>query len=161
MIFVKISIGFFLLRVAVVRIQRQIIYAVVFLTAITGVVFLFVTAFQCSPISYFWNRSQPGHCLRMDVIIGLTYFFSSINALCDFTFGLLPVFLVWNLKINKKEKLALVPILGMGAVYVRNTRPMCPCADIRYSASTAVLVRMAYVKEFRDPDFLCAFVCLQ
>jgi hypothetical protein len=88
----------------------------VFLTAITGVIFLFVTAFQCTPLSYFWDRSQPGHCINADIIIGLTYFFGSISALCDFTFGLLPVFLVWNLKMNKREKIALVPILGMGCV---------------------------------------------
>ena len=88
----------------------------VLLTVITGVVFLFVTVFQCAPVSYFWNRSQPGHCINMDIIIGLTYFFGIISGLCDFTFGLLPLFLVWNLKMNKRDKIALVPILGMGCV---------------------------------------------
>jgi hypothetical protein len=119
MIFAKVSIGYFLLRVTVSRIHRRIIYTMVYLTVVTGIVFLFVTAFQCTPISYFWERidpSKPGHCINIDTIIGLTYFFSSVNALCDFTFGLLPVFLVWDLKMDRKEKIALVPILGMGCV---------------------------------------------
>jgi len=116
MIFAKASIGFFLLRVAVVRIQRQIIYAVVSTTVVVGTVFLFVTVFECSPVSYFWNRTQPGHCVSIDVIIGLTYFYSVVNAICDFTFGLLPVFLVWNLKMDRKVKIILIPVLGMGCV---------------------------------------------
>ncbi|KEF57970.1 uncharacterized protein A1O9_05893 [Exophiala aquamarina CBS 119918] len=141
MIFAKTSIGFFLLRVAVARIQRQVIYSVVCTTVVVGIVFLFVTVFECSPVSYFWNRAQDGHCLSMDVIIGLTYFYSVVNAICDFTFGLLPVFLVWKLQMDRRVKIILIPILGMGCV-----------------AAIAVLVRMAYVRDFADPDFLWATV---
>ena len=116
MILTKVSIGFFLLRVTVVRIQRQIIYAVVCTTVVIGIVFLFVTVFECHPVSFFWNRDQKGQCLDMDVIIGLTYFYSAVNAICDFTFGLLPIFLVWNLQMDRRMKIILIPILGMGCV---------------------------------------------
>jgi hypothetical protein len=155
MIFAKISIGFFLLRVTVVRIQRQVIYCVVCTTVVVGIVFLFVTVFECSPVSYFWNRAQEGHCLSMDVIIGLTYFYSVVNAICDFTFGLLPVFLVWNLQMDKRVKIILIPILGMGCVSVRYPPFLTSLRSRSHSAAIAVLVRMAYVREFADPDFLC------
>ncbi|KAK5062888.1 hypothetical protein LTR84_004963 [Exophiala bonariae] len=141
MIFAKVSIGFFLLRVTVARIQRQIIYSVICTTVVVGIVFLFVTVFECSPVSYFWNRDQNGQCLDMDVIIGLTYFYSVVNAICDFTFGILPIFLVWNLQMDRRVKIVLIPILGMGCV-----------------AAIAVLVRMAYVRDFANPDFLWATV---
>lgn len=130
MLFAKISIGFFLLRVTVVRIQRQVIYCAVCTTVVVGIVFLFVTVFQCSPVSYFWDRAQDGHCLGMDVIIGLTYFYSVVNAICDFTFGLLPVFLVWNLHMDRRVKIILIPILGMGCVLVRYPPSHRPCADV-------------------------------
>jgi hypothetical protein len=53
MILSKISIGVFLLRVAVQKIHRWIIYAAMAVTGFTGAVFFFVTVFQCTPISFF------------------------------------------------------------------------------------------------------------
>ncbi|KAF2473765.1 uncharacterized protein BDR25DRAFT_341043 [Lindgomyces ingoldianus] len=137
MIGAKISIGLFLLRVTVNKMQRWIIYTVMGLTVLTGIVFFFVTLLQCRPVSYFWNKNQPGSCINIDVIIGLTYLYSAISAICDFTFGILPMFLVWNLNMSRNAKIALVPILSMACV-----------------ASTAVIVRMAFVMDFKSDDFL-------
>jgi hypothetical protein len=116
MIAAKISIGLFLLRVTVDRIQRYIIYTIMGLSTTIGLVFFFATLFQCAPIDYFWNRSQPGSCIDIDVIIGLTYLYSAVATICDFTFGLLPIWLVWNLNMSKSSKIALIPILSMGCV---------------------------------------------
>lgn len=116
MIAAKISIGLFLLRVTVSQIQRRIIYTAMGLTVLTGVLFFFVTLLQCSPVSFFWNKHQTGTCLNIDVIIALTFFYSAISALCDFTFGLMPFWLVWGLNMRKSEKMALIPILSMGCM---------------------------------------------
>ncbi|KAF2121552.1 hypothetical protein BDV96DRAFT_216584 [Lophiotrema nucula] len=138
MICVKISISLFLLRVIVLKLQRWIIYVCMALTVFTGLVFLFVTLLQCSPISYFWNRAIPGgYCISIEVIIGLTFLYSAINAVCDFTLGILPIFLVKGLNMERKMKFALVPLLSMACI-----------------ASTAVVVRMAFVENFRGADFL-------
>ena len=160
MIAAKISIGLLLLRLTINRIHIWIIWIVMLLTVITGVVFFFVTLFQCSPVSYFWDQAigAPGSCIDIEIIIGLTYLYSAINAVCDFTFGLLPIFLVWNLQMDLKSKILLVPILSMACMLV------FPMALILHpwhytlnlkSASSAVLVRMAYVKDFKSDDFLC------
>jgi hypothetical protein len=116
MISAKISIGLFLLRVAVRPMHRKIILLVMSLTVLTGVVFFFVTLFQCSPISYFWFRMDGGTCVNVYVIIGLTYLYSAVSAICDFTFGLLPIFMVWNLNMARDAKLMLIPILSMACV---------------------------------------------
>lgn len=140
MITVKISIGLFLLRITIKPIQRWIIYIVMGLTVLTGLVFFFVTLLQCAPISFFWDKfSQTGWCVNVDVIIALTFLYSVISVVCDFTFALLPIFLIWNLNMSSNTKLMLIPILGMACV-----------------ASIAVLCRMAYVMDFKDPDFLWA-----
>lgn len=143
MISAKISIGYFLLRLTVHRIHVWIIWTVMSLTVLTGAVFFFVTLFQCNPISHFWNQviGAKGSCINVEIIIALTYLYGTISAICDFTFGILPIFLVWNLNMRKTVKIALVPILSMACI-----------------ASSAVLVRMAYVKDFRNPDFLYATV---
>jgi len=141
MIAAKISIGLFLLRVTIKPIHKWIIYTVMGLTALTGLVFFFVTLLQCTPISYFWNKKQTGFCVNIDIIIALTFLYSAISVICDFTFAILPVFLVWGLNMDLKTRALLVPILGMACI-----------------ASVAVVVRMAYVMDFKDPDFLYATV---
>lgn len=140
MLFAKMSIGFFLLRVTVYRAHVWIIRSAMAITAVTGVMFLLATLFQCSPVSFFWTKAvgAQGKCLDIEVIIALTYFYSAVSALCDFTFGILPVFMLWNLNMSRKTKTAVAPILSMACI-----------------ASAGLLVRTAYVKDFRDADFLC------
>ena len=120
MIFAKISIGFFLLRLTVRRSHIWIIRLAMAGSTIMGTIFFFVTVCQCMPLSYFWNKVYPtvhGTCININTVVGLTYLYSSINAICDFTFGILPFFLVWNLNMDRKTKIALIPILSMACMY--------------------------------------------
>ncbi|KAL1625551.1 hypothetical protein SLS56_007298 [Neofusicoccum ribis] len=141
--FAKVSIGFFLLRLTVHPVHIRIIWTAMIATAVTGIVFTFVTLFQCQPVAYFWTRflGAQGKCLNIIVVIDLTYFYSAVNALCDFTFGLLPLFMLWNLNMSKRMKLALAPILSMACI-----------------ASCAILVRTAYCNDYLKPDFLYSTV---
>jgi hypothetical protein len=124
MIFSKVSIGWFLLRLTVKRIHNWIVYASMGLTVITGAVFFFVTLFQCQPISHFWMQAIPGtegHCIDGVVIAALAYLYSGINVIVDFTFALLPGFLIYGLQLDRKTKFFLVPLLGMGCMSVFST----------------------------------------
>jgi hypothetical protein len=85
---------------------------------VAGATFFFVTLFQCHPISYFWNKSQTGTCVNDDIIIGLGYLYSAFAIITDFTFALLPAVLVMNLQLKRRTKIALVPLLAMGCMYV-------------------------------------------
>ncbi|KAH6656126.1 hypothetical protein BKA67DRAFT_535020 [Truncatella angustata] len=139
MILSKVSIGCLLLRVAARRLHTWIIYGAMAITVVTCLVFFFVTIFQCAPISFFWNKNQDGTCVSMDVIIGLAYLYSVCSVFTDFTFALLPAWIISGLQLNMRTKLALIPLMAMGCV-----------------ASAAVVVRFAYLPRFRDPDFLWA-----
>lgn len=118
MILSKISIGYFLLRITVERIHTWIIGVVMFLTVAMGIVFFFITMLQCAPISYFWDKNQHGSCLNIDIIIAITYLYSAFSVICDFTFALLPIALIMKLQMNRKTKIALIPIMLMACVYV-------------------------------------------
>ncbi|KAF2797093.1 hypothetical protein K505DRAFT_299077 [Melanomma pulvis-pyrius CBS 109.77] len=137
MILSKVSIGCLLLRIAFRKLHVWIIYAAMFISVVAGTVFFFVTMFQCKPISFFWNKRQPGQCINMDVIIGLAYLYSTFSIISDFTFAILPGFLVWNLQLKPRTKIALIPLLTMGCI-----------------ASSAVVARTPYLKNFNSPDFL-------
>jgi hypothetical protein len=118
MIAAKLSIGLFLLRITTKPIHKWIIYTVMGLNVLCGFVFFFVTLFQCWPISFFWNKNQDGYCVPIDVIIGLTFLYSAVSVICDFTFALLPFFLIWNLNMSVRTRIMLIPILGMACMYV-------------------------------------------
>lgn len=55
--------------------------------------------------------------MNLDHIIAMAYVYSVTATLCDFTLGILPGFLVWNLQMNIRTKIALAGILGLGCMY--------------------------------------------
>lgn len=141
MICSKISIAFFLLRIAVRKIHSYIIYAAMTISVVAGAAFFFVTLFQCNPVSFFWTKhlpGQPGTCVDMTIVIALGYVYSAFSIISDFTFALLPAHLVMGLQLKRKTKIALIPLLTMGCI-----------------ASSAVVARLPYVLKIGAPDFLC------
>ncbi|KAJ5561327.1 hypothetical protein N7535_004206 [Penicillium sp. DV-2018c] len=144
----KVSIAFALLRLTVSPGHKLIIYGVIAVTAVIGLVFWFMLTLQCQPVSFFWQRVRAytdpenqvsGTCMDLDHIINMAYVYSVTATLCDFTLGILPVFLVWNLQMNSRTKIALTGILGLGCI-----------------ASSAVIVRIPYLHNYKDDDFLYA-----
>ncbi|KAJ5191237.1 uncharacterized protein N7498_010222 [Penicillium cinerascens] len=143
-IFCKISVCIFLLRITVKKTHIWILYTVMVLTVLAGLVFMFLMLLQCKPLSYFWTRTAmdpniEGYCISINIIITMTYVYSAFSALCDFTVGILPIFIVHKLHMRKEAKLAVVGILSMACI-----------------ASSAVIVRFPFVKTFANEDFLWA-----
>ncbi|KAJ5972513.1 uncharacterized protein N7479_002431 [Penicillium vulpinum] len=140
----KISVCIFLMRITIRPLHIWLLYIVMALTVIAGLVFMFLMLLQCSPLEYFWTRlaQDPkiiGKCIDMTIIVNMTYVYSAFAALCDFTVGLLPIFLVRNLHMRRQTKIAVMGILSMACI-----------------ASSAVIVRIPFVESFQNPDFLYA-----
>ncbi|KAJ5735645.1 uncharacterized protein N7483_000770 [Penicillium malachiteum] len=109
----KISVCIFLMRITVKRSHIWTLYTVMILTVIAGLVFFFLMLLQCKPLVF--------------------------AAMCDFTVGILPIFLVSKLQMKRKAKMAVVGILSMACI-----------------ASSAVIVRFPFVETFANDDFLWA-----
>ncbi|KAL3459490.1 hypothetical protein BJX64DRAFT_301233 [Aspergillus heterothallicus] len=142
----KVSVCIFLMRITVKRLHIWILYLVMAFTVITGLMFMFIMLLQCKPLEYFWTRTAldptiEGTCISIEIVITMTYVYSAFAVLCDFTVGILPIFIVRKLHMRQKTKMAVVGILGMACI-----------------ASSAVIVRIPFVKTFRDSDFLYATV---
>ncbi|KAJ5692682.1 hypothetical protein N7462_002105 [Penicillium macrosclerotiorum] len=144
----KISIAVALLRLTVSKVHATVLWIVIGVTSIIGLIFWFMLTLQCQPVSYFWQRVRSeldptvmvhGHCMNLDSVIDIAYVYSVTATCCDLTLGLLPIFLVWNLQMSTQTKAALAGILGMGCV-----------------ASAAVIVRIPYLHDYKDEDFLYA-----
>lgn len=141
MICSKLSIGFLLLRISVRKLHTYIIYTAMLVSVVAGGTFFFVCMFQCAPVSYMWDkRSQSGSCVNNTVITALGYVYSIFSIISDFTFAIIPGFLVWHLQLKRRAKVALIPLITMGCI-----------------ASAAVIARMPFVRHFNSPDFLCKY----
>ena len=85
-------------------------------TVTTGFVFMLVLLLQCHPISHFWEKDQDGHCISWTVIIAMSWLWSIFAGMCDFTVGILPIFLVRDLQMSRRTKIAVAAILGVACM---------------------------------------------
>ena len=76
---------------------------------------LFVTIFECKPVSFHWNKNIPGgSCINQPAF----YQWNGVaNLLIDFMILSLTFPMVWNLKINVRQKVTLSGIFALGTLY--------------------------------------------
>ncbi|KAE8360079.1 hypothetical protein BDV27DRAFT_149017 [Aspergillus caelatus] len=140
----RTSIAISLLRITVVRVHLIIIYSTIALSIAVGLLFFFATLLECRPIHYVWDYGMmSSHCVSKDFLLDIVYTHSVIAALCDLTLGILPLFMIWKLQMNRRAKFSLGVILGLGCL-----------------AGAAVVIRLPYNEKFKDPDFLYATATL-
>ena len=84
---------------------------------VTGYLFsnLLTLIFGCTPINKYWKPDEPGHCI---VLNKADYAYGSMNVASDVLLFLLPLPMVWQLQLTRKEKFGLVLIFMSGVLYV-------------------------------------------
>jgi hypothetical protein len=114
----KASIAIFLLRIAIARTHRLILWTTLIVIEVYSLYFLLVFTFQCWPVSHFWNqfRGGKGRCVSSDLTIISFYVYSSISCVADWIFSILPIFITWNLQMNTKSKITVGFILAFAAM---------------------------------------------
>ena len=115
---VRTSVALFLLQIAVQRVHRRIIIMTIAAFWIVTIPLFFVVVFQCSPVDYFWKQPFPseprGTCMDGHVIFVVSVIHSAISASCDWVLGVLPIFMLWKVRLNKRTKFTLSMLLSMG-----------------------------------------------
>ncbi|CAK1360096.1 unnamed protein product [Cercospora beticola] len=83
--------------------------------AMTALAFDFAIIFQCSPISYVWNRvtGRTGSCIE---VAPLLYIFGALNIIYDVVVYLLPIFSVLRLSIALHKKVGVATLFAIGFV---------------------------------------------
>ncbi|KAL4774859.1 hypothetical protein BDW60DRAFT_204795 [Aspergillus nidulans var. acristatus] len=116
---VKISVGLFLLRFTAQKkwLKWFIIGSVGFLVCFT-IASLCTLIFQCVPVQAAWESElrakESTKCFTLPVFLGIGRFNASINIITDFLYATLPVFMFYNIQVNKRSKISLMCILGLG-----------------------------------------------
>ncbi|KAF4616242.1 hypothetical protein G7Y89_g15164 [Cudoniella acicularis] len=114
-ILLKLSIGILLLPLTSPRsAQRWTIFLTTGLYTLVGIGLIFLLAFQCYPLSSFWDPSIPGYCHSPTYIAVGAYINTIAGGGTDFVLACLPVWLLWDLKLNWKTKGSIAVLLGLG-----------------------------------------------
>jgi hypothetical protein len=116
----KIAVGLFLLRITIVPIHIWIIRIIMMVAAFLGVAYTLLVIFQCSPVSFWWDLSpeQNGKCLSASLVMIFTFVVSGLNSFADWTFGILPIFIVKDLQMKRRAKILVSSIIGLAAMLV-------------------------------------------
>jgi hypothetical protein len=115
MAFIKLSIGVFLLRIAVLKRYKYILNVSMAVISIWTAGIFFFDIFQCHPVEYQWDTGIPGgSCVSGDDIVSAAYAFSVLAVLSDWLYALLPIPMIWSVKMTVQAKITVSFILGLG-----------------------------------------------
>lgn len=82
--FIKLSIGIFLLRLAPSKIYVWTIYISLAIVCIWTIVLFFWNMFQCSPVKAQWDYTIPnGRCVGPEEVVSAAYSLSVMTILSD------------------------------------------------------------------------------
>ena len=112
---IKLSISLMLIRIAQNRkfyVYAQWAMMILFFIADGGALFYII--FQCTPVSYAWNTDQEGSCLPSVGLADVYYACTAVNIATDWVTALLPIPLLWHVRLERSEKLSVATILGLG-----------------------------------------------
>ncbi|KAI0529801.1 hypothetical protein GGR58DRAFT_289769 [Xylaria digitata] len=109
----KTSFGLTLLRVSEGRIRTIVIYMMALLNLVYFLVILF-TFFKCQPAVY--SILPKDYCWTLSTYIQYAMFVGAYSAVVDFSFSLIPWFIVKDLNMKGAEKLGVAVAMSFGAI---------------------------------------------
>ncbi|KAF5697606.1 integral membrane protein PTH11 [Fusarium mundagurra] len=126
-IFIKSSICITLLRIAIKKSHKVIVWIALGISCISAIIAIIGVFTICRPIQASWNKSA-GTCSPLIVIASLTYLVSAAGVVTDWICAILPGFMLYKTQMRRASKVSICIILGLGAL-----------------ASVATIVRLPYI----------------
>ena len=117
--FTRLAAGALLLRLTIHPVHRRVIWSVMILASLFGIAFLTQILVQCQPISFFWSVTRDpsqGHCINLKINEGFTYAHAVVASIGDWTYGILPAFIVSGLKMNLRTKASVFLLLCLANI---------------------------------------------
>lgn len=117
MMFIKLSYAVFLLRLAVQKRYRWTLWASMFVVAVWSTALFFWDIFQCKPVQAQWDYTIPGEvCVDSEQIVAAAYALSVMTIVTDWLYALIPVPMIWNVKMTTQAKIIVIVLLGLGVL---------------------------------------------
>jgi hypothetical protein len=145
----KLSLGLFFLRITAFTWQRWVIYCVMVVSSLIGTTYFFIGVFQCGYFSSIWvfleRRITLQGCIPEPAALGAAYTQASVSALTDWICAILPLFMLRNTRIRKREKYVVFGIISLAATYDAICFLKASGTNCSSSGSIASLVRFQYI----------------
>ncbi|KAK3385950.1 hypothetical protein B0H63DRAFT_189716 [Podospora didyma] len=109
----KSSFGITILRLTTGKLHAFVLFLVVSMN-IAMLLQVFFVWFKCNPVSKTWNPMEPGTCWDTHVSNGYGVFSGVFSGVCDIVLAFLPWKIVWNLKMQTREKLGVAIAMSLG-----------------------------------------------
>ena len=135
---IKLSIGLFLFRLADQRRYKWILGVSIVIVGVWSLTLFFWNIFQCSPVPAQWDytilaRDPEAHCVSADEIVSAAYALSALTILSDWLYALLPIPMIWRVRMTPQAKLSVIAVLSLGVF-----------------ASVATLIRLKFLADLTD-----------
>ncbi|KAI1814690.1 hypothetical protein GGS20DRAFT_398939 [Poronia punctata] len=135
---IKLSIGMFLLRLAVQKRYKYVLHLSIFVVGVWSLALFFWNVFQCNPVSAQWDytvleRDPTSHCVTADEIVSAAYSLSALTILSDWFYALIPIPMIWSVTMTTQAKWSVIAVLGLGIF-----------------ASVATLIRLKFLADLTD-----------
>ena len=115
MMFIKLSIAIFLLRLAEAKRYKYTLRISMGIVTIWSTGAFLWDVFQCSPVQAQWDYTIPGlRCATSEQVVSGAYSLSFMTIVTDWLYALMPIPMIWNVKMTVQTKLTVVGILGLG-----------------------------------------------
>ncbi|KAH7394803.1 hypothetical protein BKA66DRAFT_403470, partial [Pyrenochaeta sp. MPI-SDFR-AT-0127] len=101
----------FYLRFAVTKKFRIVLYIWVLLVSAFGITTAVVSFIPCLPFEKLWTPSMPGHCINIKAYWTAN---PALNIVFDIVIFVLPIPILWDLKLPKRQRLGLVGVFALG-----------------------------------------------
>lgn len=117
MMFIKLSIAIFLLRIAVKQRYKWILKISMYVVAIWSMGGFFFTIFQCWPVEAQWDFTiENAKCASSDAFVNAAYSISVLSIVSDWMYALLPIPMIWSAKMSFQTKFTVAFILSLGVL---------------------------------------------
>ena len=93
---------------------------------------------QCRPLQKLWSSSTPGSCYDPMVLSVVGYMQGVVNVLTNFFCTMMPVVILWNVKIKRSLKIGIPALMGIGRV-----------------ATISQICRVVFLKSLAAEDYSC------
>lgn len=115
-VLIKASIAILVYRLATANFAyRYIIVATIIAFSVWAFACFLFTLLACQPISSFWN-STPNTCLSLETQHNMSRAFGALNIASDWLFALLPIPMLYNVKMSACQKFWVCSLLSMGVM---------------------------------------------
>ncbi|KAL4981825.1 hypothetical protein BDW68DRAFT_183125 [Aspergillus falconensis] len=131
---IKLSISWMLIRIAEGRkVYVYIQYIIIALFASMNFIALIFILTDCIPVEAAWDKSlleNGGRCQPPQVLADVYYACTAVNIATDWVTALMPIPLLWNVKLGRNSKLSVMGLMSLGIL-----ASLSACVRLNYTVN--------------------------